>query len=115
MRSFEHVLGVEPFEVVDHAVRGAEVARTRVGDCWFVLVCPYEDNSVPGRFLAENGEGFFLLSMGVDNLDAEMERLAKAGVAVQDREPRDGILDWRVADVGDVHGALLQLTDDPGQ
>ncbi|MCO4811987.1 MAG: VOC family protein [Gammaproteobacteria bacterium] len=96
MPRFEKTLGLEPFEVVDHAVRGARVARTRLGDSWFVLVAPYDSESVPGQFLAEHGEGFFLLS------------LASRKVA----NPRDGILDWKVEDLGELHGAQFQLTED---
>lgn len=91
---FEKELGLKPFEVVDHAARGAKVARSRVGESWLVLVAPYDAQSVPGRYLAAHGEGFFLLSLGVDWLD----------------EPRAGILDWQVQDLGEVHGALFQAT-----
>ena len=79
---------------MDHAPRGARVARSRIGESWLVLVAPYDPDSVPGRYLEEHGEGFFLLSLAVDELD----------------ETRAGILDWRVRDLGEVHGANLQLT-----
>ena len=94
MPRFERQLGLERFEVVDHAPRGARVARARVGESWFVLVSPYDPDSVPGRYLAKHGEGFFLLSLAVDDVEA----------------PRDGILDWQVEDLGEVHGAQFQVT-----
>ena len=112
MDRFERVLDVEPFSLVDHAPRGANVAKTRVGDSWLVLVCPYDADSVPGRYLAEHGEGFFLVSFGVDDLDSQLAALDAAGVDLVDKSPRDGILDWEVADVGELHGALVQLTQD---
>ena len=92
---FEETLGLPKFDVVDHALRGARVACSRIGDSWFVLVCPYDGDSVPGRFLAEHGEGFFLLSLGVDKLDVA----------------REGILDWMVSDLGELHGAQFQFTE----
>lgn len=91
---FEESLGLLPFEIVDHAPRGSRVARSRVGESWLVLVAPYDSDSVPGRYLDEHGEGFFLLSLGVDAIE----------------NPRSGILDWQVEDVGEIHGALFQLT-----
>lgn len=106
---FQRLLGTAPFETVDHAARGARVARTRLGDAWLVLVAPYDAESVPGRFLAERGEGFFLLSVATADLEAELVRLADAGIEPVDHTPRDGILDWRVADVGEVCGAVLQF------
>jgi methylmalonyl-CoA/ethylmalonyl-CoA epimerase len=98
MPRFEKILGLAPFEVVDHAPRGARVARSRLGGSWFVLVSPYDAESVPGRFLAEHGEGFFLLSLSVDDVN----------------NPRAGIADWRVEDVGELHGAWFQLTKNAG-
>lgn len=92
---FEQDLGLEPFEVVDHAPRGARVARSPIGESWLVLVAPYDPESVPGRFLEERGEGFFLLSLVVDELE----------------DSRAGILDWRVKDLGEIRGALFQLTE----
>lgn len=91
---FEKALNLTPFEAVDHAPRGARVARSRIGESWFVLVAPYDTDSVPGRYLEEHGEGFFLLSLAVDELV----------------DTRPGILDWRVKDLGEIHGALMQLT-----
>lgn len=108
---FEKTLRLAPFERVRHAGRGADIARTRLGDSWLVLVCPTDDASVPGRFLADHGEGFFLLSLATDDLHSDLERLADDGTPAIDGTPRSGILDWRVADVGVIHGALLQLTD----
>ena len=97
MPRFEKTLGLAPFEVVDHAPRGARVARSRIGDSWFVLVSPCDPDSVPGRHLEEHGEGFFLLSLRVDEVG----------------NPREGILDWQVEDLGELSGAHFQFTKDP--
>ena len=112
MERFERILDVEPFSLLDHAPRGANVARTRIGDSWLVLVCPYEADTVPGRHLAKHGEGFFLVSFGVDDLRSQLEALDADGFDLRDRSPRSGILDWEVADIGELHGALVQLTQD---
>jgi methylmalonyl-CoA/ethylmalonyl-CoA epimerase len=112
MARFEDALGLDPFEVIDYRQRGARVARTRVGESWLVLVSPYDPASVPGRYLAEHGEGFFLLSLGYEDIVQQLGRLEASDVELVDQSPRDGILDWRVADIGDLHGAKVQLTDD---
>ena len=112
MARYERTLGVDPFVVVDHPTRNARVARSRVGESWLVLVSPYDADSAPGRYLEKNGEGFFLLSLGVDNLAQRLEQLESDGVDTVDAVSRAGILDWRVADIGDLHGAKMQLTDD---
>ncbi len=99
---FERLLGLNAFERIDHPPRGSTIARTRVGESWLVLVCPADPDSVPGRFLAEHGEGFFLLSVGTETLPDEAIR-------------RAGIDDWQVADVGEAWGTVLQLTEDPAR
>lgn len=98
-RKFESLLGIGPFETVDHATRGSRIAYCDVGESRLVLVCPYDPASAPGRHLAEHGEGLFLLSVGTDEMPT-------------DAAVRNGILDWRVADVGEAYGAVLQLTLD---
>ncbi len=103
---FETKLGFPPFTVIDHAARGSRIAHTSIGESVLVLVCPYEDESVPGRHLREHGEGFFLLSLGVADLEDAIRRLDDAGPV------RDGIDDWRIADIGRWAGAEMQLTDD---
>lgn len=103
---FEAKLGLQPFTNFDHAMRGSRIAKSRIGDTAFVLVCPYDEQSVPGRFLNEHGEGFFMLSLGVDDLDSAIGQLPEHGPV------RDGIDGWRVADIGVWFGADLQLTDD---
>ena len=107
---YEDVIGLPAFAVLDHDIRGSRIARSRVGDAWFVLVCPHDPASVPGQHLARHGEGFFLLSLGVEDLDASLAR-----ISASDRgEIRHGILDWRIADVGKHFGTSLQLTEDTG-
>lgn len=98
-RRFESLLGVGPFEVVEHAARGSHVAYCNVGESRLVLVCPYDPESAPGRHLAERGEGFFLLSVGTSEMPAGVDL-------------REGIMNWQVADVGEAYGAMLQLTND---
>lgn len=112
MARFERMLGVDSFQLIDYQPRGARVARTRIGESWLVLVSPHDPASVPGRYLAEHGEGFFLLSVGHDDIVQQLERLDANGIEAIDQVPRNGILDWRVADIGDVHGVKMQLTDD---
>jgi catechol 2,3-dioxygenase-like lactoylglutathione lyase family enzyme len=94
MPRFTAALGLEPFEVVDHAPRSAKVARSPVGESWLVLVEPCDPASVPGQHLAKHGEGFFLLSL-----------------ATRDEfNWRAGIEDWQVSDLGEIAGAAFQFT-----
>ncbi len=91
--------------------RGVIAARFQLGSTWLVLVQPTRDDSVPGRYLAAHGEGFFLLSLGVESLAGEAARLGDAAFAGPVRSGADG---WQVRDLDPalVSGIQLQLTED---
>lgn len=114
---FERLLGHDAFEIGDLASRDVRTARARVGDTWLVLVAPSDPgaDTVPARHLREHGEGFFLLSFGVDSLADAIDSLAAGERPVAAGAPRRGLGRWQVADLGAdaVPGVRLQLTEDP--
>lgn len=108
--TWEQVLGM-PASSRDHlAQRGVDIARFRLGSAWLVLVQPVRPDTAPARHLAEHGEGFFLISFGVDSLDAESDRLGEDWF---DGPVRSGLDDWQIRDldVARTFGALVQFTE----
>ena len=91
--------------------RGVDIARFKVGETWLVLVQPTHAGTIPARHLERHGEGFFLLSLEVDDLDREIDRLGSGCFA---GEQRGGLDDWQVIDVhaDDTFGAQLQYVTD---
>ena len=112
VEAYRSTLGLGPFEYEELPERGVFTARARVGDVWIVLVSPHDEDSVAGRHLKDHGEGFFLMSFGVDNLDQALTELAQRGAAPTGSSTRPGILDWRVADLAteDSLGVKFHLT-----
>jgi methylmalonyl-CoA/ethylmalonyl-CoA epimerase len=112
VEAYQSTLGLGPFEYEDLPERGVSTARARVGDVWIVLVSPHGEDSVAGRHLRDHGEGFFLMSFGVDNLNQALTELAQRGALPTDGSARPGILDWRVADLAteDSLGVRFHLT-----
>ncbi len=112
---FQALLDVGPFETATLPERGVRTARVQIGETWLVLVAPTRDDSVPGQYLKQHGEGFFLLSFGVANLD---DSIAAMEQRLGDRAAgpkRQGLSGWRIADI-DLRksaGIPLQLTEDP--
>jgi methylmalonyl-CoA/ethylmalonyl-CoA epimerase len=108
--AWERLLGVTVARRDELVERGVIAARFRLGDAWLVLVQPTRDDSVPGRFLAAHGEGFFLLSLGVDSLAAELDRLGDAAFQGPARTGAEG---WQVRDLDPlaVSGVQLQFTE----
>ena len=79
------------------------------------LIEPTEPSSGVARFLAERGRPtLHHVCYAVPELDAALDELAGAGVALVDRSPRDG-LDGRVAFVHPraSGGVLIELIESP--
>lgn len=114
VRAYQRILGIGPFEYEELPQRGVSTARVRVGETWLVLVSPHRKDSVAGRYLDAHGEGFFLMSFGVDNLDQAIAELAQRGAVAADRTARAGLLGWQVADLDteDSLGVRFHLTQE---
>jgi len=93
--------------------RGVKTARFKAGDTWLVLVQPVSEGE-PRRVLEERGEGLFLLSLGVDSLQAATDQVVRGGGAMTANDPRSGLENWLVKDVSPdtLSGALVQLCEE---
>jgi len=93
--------------------RGVRTARFLLGESWLVLVQPSREDSVPGRHLREHGEGVFLVSLAVDDLDEAAALVTVSGARMKDSGSRLGLDDWRIRDLApdDFHGVPLQFTE----
>ena len=93
--------------------RGVLTARFKIGETWIVLVQPLDPGKLPGRYLEEHGEGFFLISYKVDELAAASENAREAGVEVLNDTQRQGLADWRVVDLSadDLFSVNTQLVE----
>jgi len=79
-----------------------------IGDASLELFQPTNDASPGAKFIAERGEGLYVLSLEVDDLHAAAETLANKGITVRIQDvtdgPRLGFISPKVT-----HGVLLQL------
>ncbi len=99
VQAYQNMLGLGPFEYEELPERCVSTARIRIGGVWIVLVSPRSKDSHAAHYLEAHGEGFFLMSFGVDNLEQAMAELAQRGALPADRTARPGIVDWQVADL----------------
>jgi methylmalonyl-CoA/ethylmalonyl-CoA epimerase len=110
---YEKVFGLQVVRRDRLDERGAKTARFRIGDIWIVLVQPTDPDGAPGRCLAANGEGFFLISYQVDNILGAAAKVKENGARLLNETPRHGLDDWRVIDIDpdDTNGVLCQLVE----
>lgn len=99
VEKYQRLLGLGAFEFEELPDRGVSTARFLLGQTWFVLVSPTCPDSAPGRFLKAHGEGFFLLSLGVEDLEKALKDYEERGALAPGAIVRNGVMDWRVIDL----------------
>jgi methylmalonyl-CoA/ethylmalonyl-CoA epimerase len=111
---YKELFDLDSIEVESLPERGVITGRFALAGIWIVLVQPVGDDSEPARVLREQGEGVFLISFAVDNLERAKEILVAKGAMRESAMPRDGLLNWRVIDLNpaSVFGASIQLTEE---
>jgi methylmalonyl-CoA epimerase len=77
--------------------QGVEAVLLDVGDGHVELLLPLGPDTVVGRFIERRGEGLHHVAYRVDDIDAVLDGLRRAGVELIDSEARVGIRGSRVA------------------
>ena len=113
LRRYKVLFGDPVSESESLPQRGVKLARFKVGETWLILVEPVDDESVPGRYLKQHGEGFFLISCQVDDVKKSARLVSSEGIKVLDPLPRQGLDDWEVMDLSreDLFGVDFQLVE----
>jgi methylmalonyl-CoA/ethylmalonyl-CoA epimerase len=91
--------------------QGVEAASVRIGGDQLELLAALGPDTPVGRFLARRGPGMHHVAYEVEDLPAELARLAGEGAELIDRAPRPGLFGMQVAFVHPdaVHGVLSEL------
>ena len=82
-------------EVVEE--QGVEAVLLDVGENHVELLAPLGADTPVGKFLAKNGPGLHHVAYQVKDIDATLDALKQAGLALIDEQPRTGIRGSRVA------------------
>jgi methylmalonyl-CoA/ethylmalonyl-CoA epimerase len=94
---------------------GVRIAFLPVGESSIELVEPTNADTGVARFLESRGEGFHHVCLEVDDVAAELDRLAASGLELIDKEPRRGA-EGPVAFIHprSCHGVLVELIEAVG-
>ena len=111
---YKAILGGIEFIKDELSDRGVVTARAALGEQWIVLVQPTNLDSLPGQYLENNGEGFFMMSLEVDDIHGAIAQLTKAGISPTSETDRKGLLNWWVRDlkIENTLGAQIQLCEE---
>ena len=88
--------------------QGVEAVSLRVGTGRIELLASLGPDTPVGKFLAKRGPGMHHVAFEVDDIGAELERLAAGGAELIDEQPRQGLFGLEVAFVHpDATGGVL--------
>lgn len=98
------------------AEQGVDAALLDVGEGHVELLAPLGPDTPVGKFIARNGPGLHHVAYAVEDIDAELVRLAAAGIELIDSEPRTGIRASRVAFIHprSTGGVLTEIVEPAG-
>ena len=109
--TYEHLFGAELEHRETVPDQGVEAASLRIGSGHVELLAALGPDTPVGRFLAKRGPGMHHIAYEVDDVGAELDRLAADGTELIDERPRRGLFGLQVAFVHPdaVHGVLAEL------
>jgi methylmalonyl-CoA/ethylmalonyl-CoA epimerase len=108
------MLGMEYLGEEDVPEQKVKVAMFRAGESRIEFL---EDSSGEGpisKFVEKRGEGIHHVCLGVDDIDAVLQKLKNDGVRLIDEEPREGAGGARIAFLYPAHGVLIELCERSG-
>lgn len=114
LRFYRDALGLELKERRRVEAEDVEIAFLPLGESEIELLRPLSSESGVGRFLEKRGEGLHHICLAVDDVDAAMERLQKAGAQVLGDKPQQGADGTRYLFVHpkSAHGVLIELYEE---
>ena len=111
--TYQHNFGLEKTGGGEVPALGIHNAFLQIGDARIELVTPTSAAGPVAEFLEQRGEGMYLLSLEVEDLDEAVTHLEAVGTRVRVAEGSTG---QRLAFVSpkSAHGVLLQLVEREG-
>jgi methylmalonyl-CoA epimerase len=113
---YEGVLGLAAGEVEHVADQKVNVLVLYAGAQRIELVEPAAPDSPVSKFIAERGGGLHHVAYRVDDIEAALAALKRAGVRLIDEKPRPGAHGTRIAFIHPkaTGGVLTELVEDKG-
>jgi methylmalonyl-CoA epimerase len=109
--TYERLFGGELEHRAQVDDQGVEAAAVLVGSGRVELLAALGNETPVGKFLASRGPGMHHVAYEVEDVRAELGRLAAEGAELIDAEPRQGLFGLQVAFVHPdaVHGVLTEV------
>lgn len=108
---FSQLFGESHYKIEKVETEGVSTSFFKIGETKIELLEATDDNSPIHKFIQKRGEGVHHLAFEVDDIEAEIRRLDKAGFSIINKEPRKGADNKRVAFLHpkSTNGVLVEL------
>jgi methylmalonyl-CoA epimerase len=90
LKVYEKIFGLKPTTVKTAMEGKAKVAFLPVGDGEIELIQPLDPNMSQSKFLQTRGQGIHHISLSTDNIESEVDRMRREGVAFAAEVPKIG-------------------------
>lgn len=87
---FEKLLGNRSYKKEEVEREGVITSFYQIGESKIELLESTKSDSAISKFIEKRGEGIHHLAFGVENIEAEVERLKKEGFKFVSEEPKKG-------------------------
>ncbi len=87
---FQKLLGIKSYKQESVEREGVTTSFYELGESKIELLEAANSDSPIAKFLDKRGEGIHHIAFGVENIEAEIERLKKEGFQFISEEPKDG-------------------------
>ncbi len=113
VKAYEDTLGLRPDFYYEAESEKIRVARYDVGGVAVELMESTSPDGEVAKFIRKHGEGFYLISYKVDDVEKGLEELAAKGKKLIDKEPRrlPGIRYAFLEPPQRLMGALVEILD----
>jgi methylmalonyl-CoA/ethylmalonyl-CoA epimerase len=112
---YTNVLGLRARSSRIGQIPGGKAFMVSLGNQSIELIEPTDSEHRVGKFLEKHGEGWFHVSLRVDDIEAEVRTLRRSGIVVEDpRHFSPTLTGPRIAfiDPQSVYGAVIELNEE---
>ncbi len=103
---YTDVYGLEASEVQDLSHLGLKAINIELGNAYIELAQPTNPDGPVAKFLADKGEGLYLIAVQVDDLPGTVEKLKEQGARILGGPPGQTFIHPK-----STHGALIMLME----
>ena len=112
---YEKVLGLECYKIEEVADQMVKTAFFKLGQTKLELLESTSPDSPIAKFIEKRGPGLHHIALAVDDVDAGLNHMQRAGIRLIDGESRKGAenLDIGFLHPGSTFGVLMELCGTP--